>query len=270
VTIDAGRVSALVRKEWLEVRGTWAPWLPGLLTLPVLLLPFVLAVALPRLADEPLEDSEFAEQLTLVAPSWPAAAALPQRAAVQAFLFQQFLLLVVLVPVSGAMSLAAHSIIGEKQARTLEPLLASPLTKTELLAAKVLSALAPALLLEIGALALYLAGVALTADAGVLRVLLSWRTAWLVLVLAPLTTLAGLQLVVLSSTRARDSRSAQQVGVLVVLPLVGVVVAQGAGAFWLTIPVMAVVATVLAILWLALLAVSVAAFDGERILTRWR
>ena len=35
------------------------------------------------------------------------------------------------------MSVAAHSVIGEKQARTLEPLLATPLKTSELLAAKV-------------------------------------------------------------------------------------------------------------------------------------
>ena len=46
------------------------------------------------------------------------------------------------------MSLAAHSIISEKQSRSLEPLLATPLTPTELLLAKVAAALAPAFLLE--------------------------------------------------------------------------------------------------------------------------
>ena len=43
------------------------------------------------------------------------------------------------------MSVAAYSVIGEKQARTLEPLLATPITTFELLAAKVLGALLPAL-----------------------------------------------------------------------------------------------------------------------------
>ena len=44
----------------------------------------------------------------------------------------------------GGMSVAAHSVIGEKQARTLEPLLATPLKTSELLAAKVISAAIPA------------------------------------------------------------------------------------------------------------------------------
>ena len=52
-------------------------------------------------------------------------------------------MLLVLTPVAGAMSVAAYSVIGEKQARTLEPLLATPITTFELLAAKVLGAFLP-------------------------------------------------------------------------------------------------------------------------------
>ena len=48
-----------------------------------------------------------------------------------------------LTTVTGGMSVAAHSVIGEKQARTLEPLLATPLKTSELLAAKVISAAIP-------------------------------------------------------------------------------------------------------------------------------
>ena len=56
-----------------------------------------------------------------------APADLSDDARVQLFLFQQFLLVFLLMPITGAMSLASHAVIGEKQARTLEPLLATPL-----------------------------------------------------------------------------------------------------------------------------------------------
>ncbi len=124
------------------MRGTLAPWLPGLLMIPVIALPFVFAVVVPRLAGEPLEQSEFAEHIDAVRRAWPALSALSPRAAVQVFVFQQFLTLVLLVPVSGAMSLAAYSVIGERQGRTLEPLLATPMTSVEFLLAKVAAAVA--------------------------------------------------------------------------------------------------------------------------------
>jgi ABC-2 type transport system permease protein len=268
--IDTRRVDAILRKEWLDLRGSWAPWLPGLLILPLLALPFVFTLLLPALVDEPLEESDFAEQFDALGRAWPAVLALPRRAAVQAFLFQQFLVMVILVPVTGAMSLAAHSIIGEKQARSLEPLLVTPLSPAELLLAKVLAALAPALVLEVIALMLYFAGIAATADPGVLRVLVSVRSAVLLGLVGPLAALVGLQLVVMTATRARDPRSAQQIGVLLVLPLVGIIVGQSAGAVWLTSGMLIAAGLVLLLTWVGLLWASAALFDREQVITRWR
>ena len=48
---------------------------------------------------------------------------LDPEAAIQAYVFQYFLVMLVLGPVTSAMSVAAFSVVGEKQARTLEPLL---------------------------------------------------------------------------------------------------------------------------------------------------
>jgi hypothetical protein len=73
-------------------------------------------------------------------------------------IFQQFLILLVLTPVAGAMSVAAYAVVGEKQARTLEPLLATPITTFELLAAKVLGALIPGIVLVTTCFALYVGG----------------------------------------------------------------------------------------------------------------
>jgi ABC-2 type transport system permease protein len=58
---------------------------------------------------------------------------------VQTFLFHQFSLLLLLVPIVSATALATHAVIGEKQSRALEPLLATPISTIELLAAKALT-----------------------------------------------------------------------------------------------------------------------------------
>jgi ABC-2 type transport system permease protein len=264
---SVARVAALLQKEWLDLRGTLAPWLPGLLMLPAVALPFVFGVLVPGLAGEPLEDSDFGAHLDAFRQTWPAVASLPARAAVQVFVFQQFLTLVLLVPVTGAMSLAAHGVIGERQGRTLEPLLATPMTTVELLLAKMLTAWLPSVAMGLLATILYFVVVAAVAEPGVVSALVSLRTALLVLVGGPLLTAVALQLVVLTSTRARDPRSAQQVGVLVVLPLMGLLVAQGTGVFWLTVPAILGMLVVLVVVWLALLGLSVAVFEPERMLT---
>ena len=87
--------------------------------------------------------------------------------AVQAWIFKQFLVLLVFSPIAGAMSVAAYTVIGEKQARTLEPLLATPITTFELLGAKVLGALIPAAALTLLCFAVYFAGIWALAEQGV-------------------------------------------------------------------------------------------------------
>jgi ABC-2 type transport system permease protein len=67
-----------------------------------------------------------------------------------------------------------------------------------------------------------------------------------------------------------DPRSAQQIAVLLVLPLVLMLVGQVAGAFVITSPMLIAICAGLAIIWLVLVMLSVALFDRESILTRWK
>ena len=63
-----------------------------------------------------------------------------------AFAVQQFLVFFLLMPAYIPLSIATFSIIGEKQARSLEPVLAAPIRTVELLAGKAVAALVPGLL----------------------------------------------------------------------------------------------------------------------------
>jgi ABC-2 type transport system permease protein len=195
---------------------------------------------------------------------------LGSEATVQAFLFQQFLLFLTLIPATGAMTLASHSVIGEKQNRTLEPLLATPIATVELLTAKVLGALAPTLAVTVVAFGAYVGGIWWLAAPGVLRVLLSRRTMLIVFLLGPLAAMVALQIAVVVSSRVNDPRTAQQFGTLVILPLIGIMVAQFSGAFWLTTPLIVAVALVLFSVWLLLMVAGVVLFERENILTRWK
>jgi ABC-2 type transport system permease protein len=269
--VSPARVLALLRKEAQDVLRSRAALLPGVMTLLALIVPFAIAVGVPIITGEPLSsDDDVQKGLELARRHWPDAAGLGGEALVQAFFFQQFLMMVLLVPVSGSMALAAHSVIGEKQARTLEPLLATPLTTADLLVAKVLAALLPALVMEVVATALYFGGIALLGAPGVAAALATPRTGLLLLVLGPLFTFVALLVVVIASSRTNDARGAQQFGTFVVIPIVGVMIAQGTGAFWLTLPVVLGVAVALVAVAVVLLWFGVAVFERERILTRWK
>ena len=262
------RIQTLITKEFLDLARNRAALLPVLLvTVLSLVLPFGIAVAVPMLTGRGLgADAD----LMKVSATAGVRADLSNDARVQLFLFQQFLMLFLLTPITGAMALAAHAVVGEKQARTLEPLLATPITTLELLAAKVFGALAPTLAISLVGLGLYFAGIVLFGAPGVAAAMASVRTLVLVGLVAPAAALVSLQSAILISSRVNDARTAQQFGVLIILPLTGILVAQFTGSIWLSASTLALVGLGLLVAWLLLTLLSVAVFEREAILTRWR
>jgi ABC-2 type transport system permease protein len=267
--VSFARIRALAGKEVADLRASKGVLLgPIAMLLTAVLMPLVLAVGVPAWSGEPLDDTadlvQLARQFRV-----PGAGALTDAALVQALLLHQFLPLMALVPVVGAMTLVTTAIVGEKQARTLEPLLATPLTSAELLAAKTGTAFALALALLALGVVLLVAGAALTAEPGVTATLVTGRVLALVGGVAPAASLVALTLGAIVSTRAKDARAAQQAGVVVVLPMVGGFVAQlnGQSAFS-TNDLLLATAGLLA-LAAVLGRVAVHVFDRERILTQW-
>jgi ABC-2 type transport system permease protein len=265
------RIRALLAKELADLRKNPAVFFPAVLTgLICVLLPFFVAILIPYLTGERLSASSDFEVAQQMYKEQRASRLLDAEGAVQAWIFQQFLVLLVLTPVAGSMSLAAYSVIGEKQARTLEPLLATPLTTFELLAAKVLGAMLPAVGLTLACFSLYLFGTVVLARPGVPWMLLTAQSLAVVFLLGPLAALAALQLAVCVSSRVNDARSAQQIGALIILPIAGLLIAQLTGAVLLTIPVILLITAVLVAVNGVLMLVGIALFDRESILTRWK
>jgi ABC-2 type transport system permease protein len=265
------RVIALVGKELADLRQNPAVFVPAIITgIFAVALPFFVAVIVPYMSGERLSDSSDFKIAIEMYRNQPMTRGLDPEGAIQAWIFQQFVLLLVLTPVAGSMSVAAYTVIGEKQARTLEPLLATPITTLELLGAKVLASLLPAIALAAACFTLYIAGIALLAHPGVAWVLMTPRPLSIVFLLGPLSSLAALQLAVCVSSRVNDARSAQQIGALIILPIAGLLVAQLTGNVLLTIPRILMIALVLAGVNIGLLRMGVALFDRESILTRWK
>jgi ABC-2 type transport system permease protein len=263
------RVSTLVSKELVDIRRNRAALAPVLIATTVLLaVSLFMLVITPRLTGRPLGDDADLSRVANAALS--AHTEISENGRIQLFLFEQFLVFFLLTPTTGAMSLAAHGVVGEKQARTLEPLLATPVTTAELLISKVLGALIPTLVISWIGVAVYLWIISFTADPGVMLAMLSARTVLLVLVIEPLVALVALQAALAISSRVNDARTAQQFGVLIVLPVMAIVVAQFVGAIWLTAAMLASIALGLFGVWVLLTLISVALFDRETILTRWR
>jgi ABC-2 type transport system permease protein len=270
VTFSSARMTAILVKEIAELQRNRSALVPvGLLAVFSVGLPFLITLVIPMIAGEPLaSDPEFTKAIhrSAAAP----AGHLADEALVQAFIFQQFLVMQLLIPVTGAIAFAGYSLIGEKQGRTLEPLLSTPITTAELLVGKGLGALLPSLAIMLTAAVVYYVCIATFALPGVFGEVLNRRSALLVLAVGPMAALVALQIAVLVSSRVNDPRTAQQFGALLILPLTGIFVMQFNGVLTLTVPLIALLFVVLTLAWVILVIVGVAAFDRETILTRWK
>jgi ABC-2 type transport system permease protein len=270
--VSRDRIVTLIGKELREFRASPSAVIPVVLLIVVCtLLPFVLVYLLPHLTGASLtSDRMMQDALNVARARMPGLAGMDADTAAEAFLLQQFLLLFLILPIVGAVSLAAYSVVGEKQGRTLEPLLTTPLTTSELLVAKALASFLPALAAEAAGIGIYLAGIWLLGSPDVLRSLFTVRSAILVLILGPAAALAALQATIAVSSRVTDPRSAQQVAVMLVLPLILMLVGQVAGTIFLTTGWLLLLSLGVLAGWGLLVLLSVALFERETILTRWK
>lgn len=182
-----------------------------------------------------------------------------------------FFLMWLIFPVTIPSTLAAYSIVGEKEEGTLEPLLATPLGTAELLLGKALAAALPGvLLIWVPWLVTLAAGFVLSTPRVMAATLLSplWLTG--MTLLAPALTFFTVMLLVVVSSRVNDVRTANQIGGTLVIPLVVLFVSQvGSGLTFGHSAVLGAFGVVLAA-GLATLAVAVRLFQREAILVRWK
>jgi ABC-2 type transport system permease protein len=134
----------------------------------------------------------------------------------------------------------------------------------------VLGALVPTLAISAIGLGLYLGGIAAFAAPGVAAAMASLRTLLLTILVAPAAALVSLQAAILISSRVNDPRTAQQFGALIIIPLAALMVAEFSGSVWLSAAALALIGGGLVAVWCLLSLCSVALFDRETILTRWR
>ena len=151
---------------------------------------------------------------------------LPPKLAAQGFIVVNFMTYFLIIPAMVPMAIATQSVIGEKQARSLEPQLATPVTVGELLAGKAIAAATPAVIATWAVFLGYGFVNGAIADQALTTLIFNdvWRLAMVSLV--PLICLLSVLLGIIVSARVSDPRTAQQIGGFVVLPIIGLAVAQ--------------------------------------------
>ncbi|HNS52625.1 MAG TPA: ABC transporter permease subunit [Anaerolineae bacterium] len=265
------KIRTIIRKEWMEVfKNRLVIFTVAFLPLLLTAIPLVMLYTMRGAATGAMAESlpgELAGQLGgSVCPS-----GLSDAECNLVFLISQFMMLFMLIPVSIPVTIAAYSIVGEKATRSLEPLLATPITTLELLVGKCLAAVIPAVLSTYAAYGIFALGAWLiVANKALVAALLDAR--WLIAILAvgPLMAVMSVTFSLMVSSRVNDPRVAEQVSMVIMLPVLAGFFGQVAGLFFLNEQIVAVVAVIMVAVDALMVYLATRVFQRETILTRWR
>jgi ABC-2 type transport system permease protein len=168
--------------------------------------------------------------------------------------------------------ISSYSIIGEKKNRTLEPLLAAPVSVYDIMIGKALAALIPSLLATWAATLFYFAVTAAVTIYALNKVVLPDLLTWAVgmLAFAPLVAFLGIMTTILISSRVNDPRVAQQISALFIVPIMGLFMMQMMGIALIDMKIMLVMVAIVFVIDVAMLRLGKFIFDREEILTRWK
>jgi ABC-2 type transport system permease protein len=261
------KIRTIIGKEWSEVFKNKLVFFT-VLFLPIILaiLPMATLVAFNQMDASAVELSENEmEAFTQVMCS-----GLSALDCTYVYTLNLFVLMFMILPVAIPVTIAAYSIVGEKTTRSLEPLLATPITTAELLVAKIVAAVIPAIGATWFAFGIFLIGARLLAPPVVFNEF--FDVLWLIaiFVVAPLLTLLSTCIAVILSSRVTDPRVAEQMSVVVILPLLLLILGQSVGIILIDRQMMLVIALVVLVLDMIMIFLAVKLFQREAILTRWK
>jgi ABC-2 type transport system permease protein len=166
--------------------------------------------------------------------------------------------------------IASYSMVGEKVEKSLEPLLAAPITDRELLLGKSIAAFIPSIgALYIGIIIYMILSDLVTHGTLGYYFFPNWNIALIMLVLMPMMIILSIEWSVIISSRANDPRSAQLQGIFIVIPLLIVYVSTEVGAITMNTTTLWIMAGVALVLDIVLYYFSVKILQREEILTKW-
>jgi ABC-type Na+ efflux pump permease subunit len=177
------------------------------------------------------------------------------------------LLLLLVIPVVLPATIAAYSVLGERDQGTLEPLLTTPISREEFLLGKTLAATIPTVGVAYGFFIVLVVAIRLGASNVVAHAV--WQPSWFLaeLLFAPLLAAWSVWVGTAISARSSDVRVAQQLGTLASLPALVFPLLMSLQVFKPTVTVAIVIALVLAAIDVGAWRIVSKMFDRERLIT---
>jgi len=167
-------------------------------------------------------------------------------------------------------AIASYSLVGEKVEKSLEPLLATPITDSELLLGKSIAAfLPPIVAIYVSAAVLMALSNEFTHQTLGYSYFPNWTMGIILLLVAPLSAILSVEASVIISARVSDARAAQLLGGLIALPFLGIYVASEIGSLSLNTTNLFIISAVILLVDVILFFISTKTFQREEILTKW-
>jgi ABC-type Na+ efflux pump permease subunit len=175
-----------------------------------------------------------------------------------------------MIPLMTSSVIASDSFAGEKERRTIEALLATPISDGELFLGKILVSFIPSMAVTVASFLIYSTVVDVVSFQIFHGRLLLPNLIWTMLIVgaAPTLALASIGLAVIISTRVRGFREAQQVNGILLVPILALIFGQISGATILGPGMVAVLISVFAVVDLVVFKVGVRMFRREEVLSR--
>jgi len=261
------------RKDWLEIKRNWQ------VLLPIIILPLIFAVVFPSIiiAISNTETSNMSTQdFQSLIPNLPLdvqaqiAQMAPNQIMVYIMVLYFFAPFFLIIPIMASSVMGSDSFAGERERKTIEALLATPISDSELLMGKILVSFIPAMIVTWVSFAVY----AILVDVATFEMfngmLLLPNVNFLIMIfgVAPTLALCSIGLTVIISAKVKGFKEAQQISVILLLPVLGLVFAQISGLLILGPVVLAALIGVLALVDIAIFYFGVKIFQREEILSK--
>ncbi len=267
-------IFAIVKKDLLEVRQNRAAWVPMVIAplVIIVLMPLGMLLApqfFPAAADQMVNDPDLAMMLERVPPSIQFSIQGLDGLQTMLFLVLGYMLapLFLIFPLAFSAVVAAESFAGERERKTLEALLYTPVTEKELFVGKVVTGMIPSLAISwlsflIYAIVLNVAGSPLFDK--IWFPLASWYP--LIFWVTPALALLGISVTVLISAKQHTFMGAYQMSSSLVVIVVAFLIGQASGVVYLTVGVGLLVGLVFWVIAGVLLWVSMRNFKRSALL----
>jgi len=261
------KINTIVRKEWSEVfKNKMVLFTVAFLPLILTAIPLGIIYATTSSGEFSSITSDIPGEFDAICPD-----DFSGGDCFQVFIVSQFMIMFMIIPLAIPASISAYSIVGEKVNRSLEPLLATPITTTQLLVGKSLAAIIPALAATWIGFAIFVIGSwIMISNPTVVGSFLDTRWLIAIFVIGPLMALSAVSFSIIISSRVNDPRVAEQVSMIIILPVLAAFFGQMAGIIILNNRFMIMSAIVLGLVDLVLIYLSIRLFQRETIITRWK